>query len=340
MNSEERVINAIQRKQVDRVPTFEWSIDKKVINEICPGKSLEEFIYEMKIDGIVVELDYKKEEISPGVFKDEWGNIIKFSEEFHAMSEGCIRSQKDLEKYEPPDPLDAHRFDSWDKAYNKHKGEKALVLHLNDVLSIPRNLLGYEDLFINIALNPTLVKDLVELSVELNLKLAKEAVKKGVKIIFTGDDYAYDKGLLVSPKAFDEIFYPGFFKVMQGFKELGLLVIKHTDGYIWPIIDKIVDSGIDCLDPIDPVAGMQISEVKSKYGDRISLKGNVDCAETLTFGTKEQVIEETKKCLMDGAPGYGFILSSGNSIHSGVKPENYIAMLETLQKYGNYPLKF
>ncbi len=71
MNSEERVINAIQRKQVDRVPTFEWSIDKKVINAICPGKSIEEFIYEMNIDGIVVELDYKKEEISPGVFKKD-----------------------------------------------------------------------------------------------------------------------------------------------------------------------------------------------------------------------------------------------------------------------------
>ncbi|MEE8324188.1 MAG: uroporphyrinogen decarboxylase family protein, partial [Candidatus Humimicrobiaceae bacterium] len=167
-----------------------------------------------------------------------------------------------------------------------------------------------------------------------------EAVKRGVKIIFTGDDYAYDKGLLVSPKAFDEIFYPGFLKVMQGFKELGLLVIKHTDGDIWPIIDKIVDSGIDCLDPIDPVAGMKISEVKSKYGDRISLKGNVDCAETLTFGTKEEVIEETKQCLIDGAPGYGFILSSGNSIHSGVKPENYIAMLQTLKEFGSYPLKF
>jgi uroporphyrinogen decarboxylase len=176
--------------------------------------------------------------------------------------------------------------------------------------------------------------------VDYNLKLAKEAVRRGVKIVFTGDDYAYDKGLLVSPKAFDEIFYPGFLKVMQGFKELGLLVIKHTDGYIWPIIDKIVDSGIDCLDPIDPGAGMKISEVKSKYGDRISLKGNVDCADTLTFGSKEEVIRETKQCLIDGAPGYGFILSSGNSIHSGVKPENYIAMLQTLKEYGSYPLKF
>ena len=66
----------------------------------------------------------------------------------------------------------------------------------------------------------------------------------------------------------------------------------------------------------------------------------MDCTETLTFGTKEEVVEESKKCLVDGAPGYGYVLSSGNSIQSGVVPENYIAMLDTLKKYGNYPLEF
>jgi uroporphyrinogen decarboxylase len=84
---------------------------------------------------------------------------------------------------------------------------------------------------------------------------------------------------------------------------------------------------------------MYISEVKNKYGNRIALKGNVDCSDILTFGKVEQVVEETKKCIHDGAPGFGYILSSSNSIHSGVKPENYIAMLNTLKEYGKYPLR-
>ena len=126
---------------------------------------------------------------------------------------------------------------------------------------------------------------------------------------------------------------------MRGFKELGLYVIKHTDGYIWPIIDKIVDSGIDCLDPIEPTAGMFITEVREKYGNRIALKGNVDCSETLTFGSVDDVIKETRQCLKDAKPGTGYILSSSNSIHSGVKPENYKAMVDTLLEFGNLPLK-
>ena len=106
-----------------------------------------------------------------------------------------------------------------------------------------------------------------------------------------------------------------------------------------PLIDMIVDSGVDCLDPIDPTAGMDLAEIKSKYGERIALKGNVDCAQTLTFGSVEETIAEAKKCIQVAGPGGGYIFSSGNSIHSAVIPDNYIAMLETHKKYSNYPIQ-
>ena len=76
MNSEQRVLRALQRKEVDRVPTFEWVIDEKVIESITPGHSYEEFIYKMDIDAIIVELNYEKKKISSGIYEDEWGNKI------------------------------------------------------------------------------------------------------------------------------------------------------------------------------------------------------------------------------------------------------------------------
>jgi uroporphyrinogen decarboxylase len=106
-----------------------------------------------------------------------------------------------------------------------------------------------------------------------------------------------------------------------------------------PIIDIIMDSGIDCIDPIDPVAGMSLAHIKKTYGDRVSIKGNVDCANTLVYGSVEETIEETKNCIRTAAPGGGYILSSSNTIHASVKPENYLAMLDTLKKYGNYPIE-
>ena len=100
----------------------------------------------------------------------------------------------------------------------------------------------------------------------------------------------------------------------------------------------IVCSGIDCLDPIDPTAGMDIGRMKQQYGGRIALKGNVDCAQTLTFGTEQQVVEETKAVIRKAADGGGLILSSSNSIHSSVKPGNYLAMWNALRMYGRYPI--
>ncbi len=339
MNSEERVIKTLCREEVDQVPIFEWFIDEKVIQALRPGSTYEQFVYEMDLDAICLSLDYQQEEIEPGLFLDEWGVLKKYNVEDHAVPiKGCLKTLDDFKHYEAPDPHLPERFKVLETTLNRNKDKKAVILHLNDVLSLPRNLLGYTEFLMATAADPKLIRELVEFSVEYNLTLAKEAVTRGLKIIFTGDDYAYNSGPLISPKSFRELFYPGLCKIIKGFKDLGLHVIKHTDGNIKPLLDMIVDSGIDCLDPIDPLAGMNIAEIKGKYGDRIALKGNVDCAHTLSFGTKEEVIEETQKCLHDGAPGWGYILSSSNSIHSSVKPENYRAMLETHKRYGNYPV--
>jgi uroporphyrinogen decarboxylase len=186
---------------------------------------------------------------------------------------------------------------------------------------------------------PDLVRGLVDLSVQVNVEMAKEVARHGADFVFTGDDYASAERPFMSPRAFREFFEPGLKRVIAGFHEAGLPVIKHTDGQILPLVDMIVDSGIDCLDPIDPIAGMDIAAFKQKYSARIALKGNVDCAHTLTFGTERQVVDETREVIRKAAEGGGLILSSSNSIHSSVKPGNYLAMWNAIRMYGQYPIR-
>ena len=78
---------------------------------------------------------------------------------------------------------------------------------------------------------------------------------------------------------------------------------------------------------------------KENYGDRLTLLGNVSCARTLVYGTKEEIEEETRRVIEIGAPGGGFVLSSSNTIHSQVPADKYLLMLETAKKYGGYPIK-
>jgi len=337
MTGEERIMRTLQLRQADRVPHFEWYIDRKVINAISAGSDYAKFCYEMDIDAICIDCDFEKNFLDNGLIQDEWGMIKKDTGESHAFPiDGPIRTLKDAQDYVPPDPLKPGRYDSIEKAVKEHSGKKALVLHLNDVFSIPSRMMPFDTFLIKVLEEPETIKALIKMSVDTNLEMARQAVKRGIKIVYTGDDYAYNSGPVISPRLFRDIFYPELKRVVTGYKELGLLVIKHTDGDIMPIIDMIIGSGFDCLDPIDPIAGMNLKQIKSDYGSRICLKGNVDCSTTLSFKNEEEVIEETKACLDKAMAGGGYILSSSNSIHSAVKPANYLAMLDTLKKYGKY----
>jgi uroporphyrinogen decarboxylase len=338
MNSEERVYCVLKRQVPDRVPHFEWLVDRRVREALCPGcKSYNEFAIKMGQDAVIVDPIFKKEMVGDHRWLSEWGFVTQDTLEEHGIEvEAPIKTLADFERFTPPDPHIPERYAAVEAAVQEYKGHKAVICHLNDVFSLPRYLMGMENLLMAIIAEPELVRGLVEMSVSINLELAKEVVARGVKIVYTGDDYAYNKTTLMSPVHFREFFYPGLKRVIQGYKELGLYVIKHTDGNIRPIMDMIIDSGIDCLDPIDPLGGMDLGEVKAMYGGRVALKGNVDCATLLTFGTVDEVIEATKDALRKGMPGGGYILSSSNSIHSAVKPENYVAMVNTLREYGTY----
>lgn len=340
LTATERVMRVLRREEPDRVPHFEWLIDKGVREALCPGcKDHTEFAVRMNHDAVLVGPDFEKTQVGPNRWRSEWGYVTQRGAEEHGIEvESPIQTMDDFDRYTPPDPRAPGRFRSVEAAVKEFKGVKAIGVHLNDVFSIPRYLMGMQHLLLATAMAPELVTALVDMSVEINLALAEEVAARGADFVWTGDDYAHNTGPLMAPETFGALFAEPLRRVMGGFKAAGLPVIKHTDGKLWPIIDMIIDSGIDCLDPIDPQAGMDLAEVKRLYGGRVALKGNVDCAHTMSFGTPEQVAEETKAALRIGAPGGGFILSSSNSIHSAVKPENYLALMQTLEQHGRYPI--
>ncbi len=338
LSSKERMLRVLQRQEPDRVPHFEWLVDRRVREALLPGcTDPNEFAVRMGHDAVIVDPVFAKTPLAGNRYRSEWGYVSQQTEEEHGVEvESPIRTLADFERYTPPDPHAPGRYDAIERALASYGDRYAVIVHLNDVFSIPRTLMGMENLLMAVAAEPELVQALVEMSVDVNLQMAKEIAQRGAQFVYTGDDLAWNKGPLMSPRHFRTLLFPGLCRVVRGFKELGLYVIKHTDGNLWSILDMLVESGIDCLDPIDPVAGMDLGEVKAKYGQRIALKGNVDCASLMTFGAPEDTAAATKEALRQGMPGGGYILSSSNSIHSGVKPENYLAMLHTLREFGSY----
>ncbi len=334
MNSRERVFTALEGKIPDRVPTFELAIDSKVRDAIIPGADLFDFVEKMGLDAIAVRPDMKREKIDENVFKDETGLILKrTTQDYLETTNTVIKNEADLKKFEFPDPYAPDRLNSLKKAVDRFKGKVAIISFLRDGWSEARDLHGFSESLIDFVDNPELIRGIIEKAVDYYSELGKLSAKLGAEIAFSGDDIAGKNGLFMSPRHFKEIIYPAMKRLYKNWHSYGLYIIKHSDGNLYPIMDLLIDTGLDCLHPIDPTAGMSLEKVKKEYGHKICIMGNVNCAGNLIFGTKEQVIEEVKHCMDVAAPGGGYILSSSNSIPRDVKPENYVAMIETVKEY-------
>lgn len=339
MKPKDRFLKALNREQPDRVPIWELIINEPVIKSLLPGGTYADFVEWVGLDGVCIGEDQRLEE-SEGYLLDEWGIRWKpIDAGINYPVKGPIKGPGDLRDYSPPDPDADWRLKTLEGYVDRFKGERAIVFLGHEAFEFSHYLVGgLQNLFIHYHRNEDFVNRLGEIISEYKCRVIERAVKTGADVVLTGDDYANRKGPLMSVKQFEKFVLPYLRKAVRLTKRLGVPFIKHTDGNIWPIIDMIVDSGIDAIDPIEPIAGMDIGEVKRKYGKRIAVIGNVDCSYVLPLGTEMEVEEAVKETIAKASPGGGHIMASSNSIHPAVKPSNYMLMIELTRKYGEYPI--
>jgi uroporphyrinogen decarboxylase len=149
-------------------------------------------------------------------------------------------------------------------------------------------------------------------------------------------DYCFNSGPFLSPRMFGEFITPYLARLTQAYREMGFYTIKHTDGNILPILDQLAQTHPHALHSLDPMAGVDIAEVKRRYGEELCLIGNVNCAK-LDTGSEAEVVESARYCLRHGMPGYGYIFSTSNCIYTGMRLSRYDLMLDVWRQEGNYP---
>lgn len=338
MTPKERILTALDRKQPDRVPVFEWFVDTKVGEALIGSGDPIEITEQLDLDAVNLRVNYDKTPIDDETYVDEMGITKKLTGDIlPAATDYPIKDVANHADYTFPDPAAPQRFKTVEKAIERFGDTRAVVLNLRDGFSDVRDLIGYENALVGGLIDPQAYTDFLMRCVDYQLALAKVAVERyGIQIVATTDDVCTNMGPLFSPEQYDETIYPAFKHVMAGYKDLGLKIIKHCDGDVRCFLDQWIEAGIDCLDPIDPGGGLDMAEMKATYGDKIALKGNIDCTGNLCDGTPEDVREEVRVCIEKGAAGGGFIISSSNTIHRGVKPENFRAMLDAIREFGAY----
>jgi uroporphyrinogen decarboxylase len=171
--------------------------------------------------------------------------------------------------------------------------------------------------------------------VDKALAMAENVMEAGGDGFALCADYCFNTGPFLSPKMFAEFVTPYLARLIGGQRALGAYTIKHTDGNIMPILDQLVDCSPHALHSLDPMAGVDIAEVKRLVGDRVCLIGNVNCA-LLQTGTMEEIEESARYALRHGMPGGGYIYSTSNVAFKGLPLERYMKILEVRERYGRY----
>ncbi len=358
MNGYERFMTALRRGEPDCVPLWELLINEPTLSALHGARSLEEFAEQEDLDGITIfedmrlrplEAEEEQELFWRGrtlrgqagkMVVDEWGIVWGMAEfGIPYPVDGPIKSADDLKTYQPPNPNDDHRLRSLREAVQKFKGKRAIVFLTHDGFEFPHYLRGgMEHLLVDYIETPNLAHALAEMVTDYKVRLMQRAIDAGADAIVSGDDYARRKSPVMSPRHFREFVLPYLKRSIDAAHEKNVPYIKHTDGNVWSILDMMVDAGIDALDPIEPIAGMDIGEVKRHFGGRIAVVGNVDCTHILPCSTPAEVEEVVKETIAKAAVGGGHILASSNSIHPAVKPENYQTMVDAARRWGRYPL--
>ena len=174
-----------------------------------------------------------------------------------------------------------------------------------------------------------------------NIKLYAQAVGNDLDIIWLMEDFGTQKGMMISPKFFQEMVAPYYKKLFSWIRaNTSWKIFFHSCGGIYPIIGTLLDCGIDILNPVQTAAkGMDPIRLKTEFGDRLTFwGGGIDTQDVLPFGTPADVQAQVQERIKIFGKGGGFIFNPIHNIQGDVPVENLLAMYEAVHKFGQYPL--
>ena len=364
MNSKERMQVAMEHKEPDRVPLqvsfvpeVETILREKYKDRLGDlSSSIEKKYSGMTELDIVLEHDvllltygmstgYYRETESD-TYKDEWG--ITWGKIAYETPNGIghyteivdfpLADDSKIDSYVPPDPADEDMGYA-QQIIEEYGGEKYICGIIDcSIFEALKYLRGITQSLVDIALNKEIAHKIMDWSVEYHLELGKKLVDLGVDMLWLADDVGSQKAMLISPEMFREMQIPKMAYLIDELKgrNKNIKIAFHSDGYIEPIIDDLIEVGVDLLNPIQPEC-MDPSHIKKRYGDRIGLWGTISVQSTLPFKTPEEVEAEVKQMINTCAPGGGYLLAPTHNIQLDVPLENIDAFYHAVRTYGSYP---
>jgi uroporphyrinogen decarboxylase len=373
MNSRERVKSVISRRTPDVVPTDMWGSASRVHNDLYakllallditdPGvvirpsqtTSYENYTLSDKLGTDFRHINigkpdgFKSYKDGEGFVYDEWGVGRDYSTDYPTVSYFPLAdaSESDIDGYKWPVMRDEGRirglaekardwYENTDKAITATAANSGMFFELGQFLR------GHEkffmDFYIEKKLTHRLISKLTELLIELNLYYLKPIAPYLEWVEFTSD-LGTQNGPFMSEEMFRTFFKQSYRDLFSEVKRAypHLKIFYHTCGAVFNFIPDLIDTGVDILNPIQPLAmGMDPAKIKSEFGDSLAFHGAIDIQYAMR-GNIRDVENEVKLRFEQMGGGGGYIISPSNHLLPDVPAENVVEMYRAAKEYGRY----
>lgn len=303
MTSKQRVLTAIRHEEPDRVPLNIWLYAPGMGSEELKSEveakygSLDGFYETFGIDFVTEILPFPHKGFVPG----DQGTFF--------TGAGGVSAEQIIDEH-LCDPDDEASYDGLRKLVEVYGEDRAVVAHVWGVVEASYSFMGVEATLIDMTVRQEPMAELFRRLGEWSAQVAENALDLGADMVQISADAGSKTGMLFSPNLWREIVYPNDKLIADVARRRGKPVIMHNDGNIWDIMDGIVEMGVDVLHPVQTSAGMDLIEVKEKYGDRLTINGGLDVSHTLPLAEEEELVATIRRHMEAMKPGGGFIFNT------------------------------
>jgi uroporphyrinogen decarboxylase len=331
MTNKERVYTALNHEQPDKTP-YQIGFTQKAIARMVQWYGSDEFL--QLLDNCSVGVG-----ANPGP-KERWIDENTWQDEFGVQWDrsvdrdignvcNCVIPRRDLENLELPDPRAPEKFEGFGERVAAANG-KFVMFHIGfSLFERAWTMRGMENLFIDMIEAPHFVHALLDAICDYNIALVEQAVQYDIDGVHFGDDWGSQRGLLMGPALWQKFLKPRLARQYAAVKAAGKFVTIHSCGKVQELFPQLIEIGLDCFNPFQPEV-MNVYEMKRQYGDRLSFWGGISTQRLLPFGTPDQVRAEARRLMAEIGRGGGFIIAPAHSIPGDAKPENIMALIETV----------
>jgi uroporphyrinogen decarboxylase len=190
-------------------------------------------------------------------------------------------------------------------------------------------LRGMENFLTDFVTAPAFVTELFEWLTAAHLELIDHIAGLGFDGIRFGDDWGYQRGILIGARRWRQMVKPGLAQIFGRARDHGLTVMVHSDGDVTELIPDLIEMGVQILNPVQPEAMDQLA-IKRRYGRVLCLNGGVSTQQTLPRSTPAEVRREVQACLHLLGQDGGYILSPAKAILPDVPLANAAALIEAM----------